>query len=455
MTGIDLAQTNTPKGRDRRSSFHTSVLPSVRQPTDTVPKRTYIEFVSLGIPPFFGVLDMKQLNLQPRWMALTLAALFSPMVCAQGGIDHTGMYVGISAGQSEDKFDNNLNANTLAGSGIAATVLNEDQRGNAYKAFVGIPLSPNWAVETGYFDLGRTGLDASTTPSGTVSSRSRIQGLNVDLVGTLPITDNWSLLGRVGAAYAQTKSHVSGTGAAIGSTQSTSDRDTDYKFGFGTQYAFTPALSVRLEGERYRVRDVVGSKAHVDLISVGLVYRFGGPMPKAQGMRTTYVPPVYSSPQPMAQAPVAAPAPAPAPLPAPVAAPEPKPLMQVKLEADSLFGFDQDALQADGKRALDKLLVELKDVNVQSIQVTGHTDRLGTQAYNTKLSTRRAESVRDYLVQVGGVSAGQVTVAGAGSTQPETPYGECQGVKSSQKLITCLRADRRVEVDVKGTQPAR
>lgn len=129
--------------------------------------------------------------------------------------------------------------------------------------------------------------------------------------------------------------------------------------------------------------------------------------------------------------------------------------MQVKLQADSLFGFDQDALQSDGKRALDKLLVELKDVNVQSIQVTGHTDRLGTKAYNTELSTRRAESVRDYLVQVGGISAGQVTVAGAGSTQPETPFAECQGIKASQKLITCLRADRRVEVDVTGTQPSR
>jgi len=400
---------------------------------------------------------MKQLNLQPRWMALALAAIFSPVAYAQGGINDTGMYVGISAGQSEDKFDKERIANTMSGAGITANVLTDDQRGNAYKAFVGIPLTPNWAVETGYFDLGRTGFDASTDPAGTVSNRTRIQGLNVDLVGTLPVTDNWDLLGRVGAAYAQTKSHVNGTGAASAATGSTSERDTNYKFGFGTQYAFTPALSMRLEGERYRVRDAVGKHANVDLISVGLVYRFGGPMPQSQDARATYVPPVYSSPQPMAQAPVA-PVQAAPPAPAPIAlapTPAPKPLMQVKLQADSLFGFDQDALQSDGKRALDKLLVELKDVNVQSIQVTGHADHLGTKAYNTELSTRRAESVRDYLVQVGGIPAYQVTVAGAGSTQPETSYGECQGVKTSQKLITCLRADRRVEVDVTGTQQAR
>ncbi len=400
---------------------------------------------------------MKKPNLQPQWMAVTLAVLFSPMVYAQGGAEHTGMYVGISAGESKDTFENERSANALVGAGVNAQVLSEDRRGNAYKAFVGFPLSPTWAVETGYFDLGRTRFDASTTPSGTVSSQSRIQGLNVDLVGTMPITDRWSLLGRVGAAYAQNKSTFGGTGGAAAVAGSTSERDTHYKYGLGTSFAFTPALSMRLEGERYRVKDVVGKKADVDLVSLGLVYRFGGPMPQAKGMRMGYVPPVYSTPQPVVQAPAVAPEPARVVLVVPVmpAAPEPKPLMQVKLQADSLFGFDQATLQSDGKRALDKLVLELKEVNVQSIQVTGHTDRLGTQAYNAALSTRRAESVRDYLVQVGGVAGALVTVSGAGSTQPETPFDACQGLKASQALITCLRVDRRVEVDVMGTQLAR
>lgn len=98
------------------------------------------------------------------------------------------------------------------GAGVTAGALNEDDRGNACKAFIGRPLSPNWAVEAGYFDLGRFGLDAATVPAGTVTSITRIQDLNLDLVGTLPITERWSLLGRVGAAYAETKS--SGTGAS-------------------------------------------------------------------------------------------------------------------------------------------------------------------------------------------------------------------------------------------------
>jgi OOP family OmpA-OmpF porin len=112
--------------------------------------------------------------------------------------------------------------------------------------------------------------------------------------------------------------------------------------------------------------------------SVGWVYRFGAPAP---GVRSACVPtaaPAVSSPAPVH-----------------------KPWVKVKLQADSLFGFDQDSLQADGKQALDKLLQELKDVNVEAVQVTGHTDRLGSAAYNAKLSTRRAEAVRNYLVQVG------------------------------------------------------
>ena len=414
---------------------------------------------------------MKRHISPPRASLLTMALL---AVCASSGVqaqstfNNTGMYVGISAGESKSKFDNGATAQSLVGAGVTAGALTEDERGNAYKAFIGVPLSPNWAVEAGYFDLGRFGFDGVTSPAGTVMGTTRVQGLNLDLVGTLPITERWSLLGRVGAAYAETKSSFSGTGASGVSALPSSKRDTHYKYGFGTEYAFTPALTMRLEGERYQVNDAIGQRANVDLISVGLVYRFGAP---AQSVRTAYVPPaaqpVYRPEPVVAQAPVAAPAPAPviapAPvvLPAPVAiptpapAPQPKPWVKVTLQADSLFGFDQDSLQADGKQALDKLLQELKDVNVDAVQVTGHTDRLGSAAYNAKLSTRRAEAVRNYLVQVGGLPANLVTATGVGSAQPETSPNDCKGMKASQALITCLRVDRRVEVQVLGSRPQR
>ena len=101
------------------------------------------------------------------------------------------------------------------------------------------------------------------------------------------------------------------------------------------------------------------------------------------------------------------------------------------------------------------MLEELKNVNIDSIMVTGHTDRLGSKAYNAKLSTRRAEAVQSYLVQVGGISASKVTATGVGSSQPDTQANECKGSKATQALITCLRVDRRVDVDVNGTQQQR
>jgi len=396
---------------------------------------------------------MKRFDIKPHSAMLALALAASPALYAQEVATNTGLYMGISAGESKAKIDNARIPQSLLGAGFTTDALTIDQKGTGYKAFLGFPMSPNWAVETGYFDLGRFGFDASTTPAGTLAGSLRIKGLNLDLVGTLPITDRWSLLGRVGAAYAQTKGTFSGTGAAAVTATATSKRETNYKYGFGTQYAFTPALTLRLEGERYRVNDSVGQRANVDLVSLGLVYRFGGATPATKTAYAPYVAPVaepvYTPPPVVAQAPVVTPAPVVPPQPAP------KPWVKVKLEADSLFGFDQDNLQADGKQALDKLLLELKDVNVEAIQVTGHTDRLGSKAYNDKLSVRRAEAVRNYLVQIGGIPAAKVTAIGVGSTQPETQFAECKGLKTSQALITCLRMDRRVDVEVTGSQQQR
>jgi OOP family OmpA-OmpF porin len=406
---------------------------------------------------------MTSLKLNTRTSLLALAALASAGVQAQEPAMNTGLYMGISAGESKAHLDNPLISQNLLGSGATVNAVTSDQKGTGYKAFVGFPMNSNWAVETGYFDLGRFGLDATTLPAGTLTGSSRIKGLNLDIVGTLPITDSWSLLGRIGAAYAQTKGTYSGTGVGAIANTETNKRETNYKYGFGTQYAFTPAFTLRLEGERYRVNDAVGQRANVDLISLGLVYRFGGPSPVTKTAYTPYVAPaaepVYKAPPVVAQAPAPAPvvvaAPMPMPMPATMPAPAPKPLVKVKLAADSLFGFDQDSLQADGKQALDKLLLELKDVNVERVQITGHTDRLGAKAYNEKLSTRRADAVRNYLVQVGGTPAAKVSAIGVGAEQPESSTNDCKGMKASQALITCLRVDRRVDVEVLGSQQQR
>lgn len=388
---------------------------------------------------------MKRLRIPHRPTLLALAALASPWLHAQEVLPNTGLYMGISAGESRAHIDSGRIAQGLLGAGFTTDSLSEDRRDTGYKAFVGFPLHPNWAIETGYFDLGRFGFTANTTPAGSLTGTARVRGFNLDLVGNLPITDRWSLLGRVGAAYAQTRDQFSGTGAVTVIDPSPSKRETNYKYGLGTQYAFTPALTLRLEAERYRINDAVGHRDNVDLVSLGLVYRFGGSTPTAT--QTAYTPYVAPAPAPE---PVVAAAPV-----TPPPAPAPKPWVKVKLEADSLFGFDQDTLQADGKQALDKLIMELQSVNIDAIQVTGHTDRLGSKAYNAKLSTRRADAVKNYLVQVGGIPANKVSATGVGSSQPETQPNECKGSQATQALITCLRVDRRVEVDVSGSQQQR
>jgi OOP family OmpA-OmpF porin len=396
---------------------------------------------------------------QPSTLLWTLAVLASPGLFAQDMAHQNGLYLGLGAGESKARIDNARIRQGLLSQGLSTSTLAEDGRDTGYKAYLGFPLDPNWAVEAGYFDLGRFGFNATTSPAGSLSGTARIRGLNLDLVGTLPITDRWSLMGRLGAAYAQTQARFGGTGAVTVGDPSSNQRETNYKYGLGTQYAFTPALSLRLEAERYRVNDAVGRHGDVDLVTLGLVYRFGGP---ANPVKTAAYAPSVAPAEPVETpaAPIAAPAPtviaAPAaapspaiPLPTPVA---PAPWVKVKLEADSLFGFDQDKLQADGKSALDKLIQELRTVNVDAIQITGHTDRLGSSAYNAKLSQRRAEAVKSYLMQAGNMASEKITATGVGSQQPVTLASDCKGTQASRALITCLRADRRVEVEVMGSQ---
>jgi OOP family OmpA-OmpF porin len=86
------------------------------------------------------------------------------------------------------------------------------------------------------------------------------------------------------------------------------------------------------------------------------------------------------------------------------------------------------------------------------VQVTGHTDRLGTAKYNTALSSRRAAAVSDYLVQSGGVPARKIAVHGAGEANPVTQAADCRGTAQTTALIACLAPDRRVEVEIQGTR---
>jgi len=138
------------------------------------------------------------------------------------------------------------------------------------------------------------------------------------------------------------------------------------------------------------------------------------------------------------------------PEPVPVPAPQQTAPQKVSLSADALFAFDKSTLKPEGKEELDKLAKDLRAVNYDSIHVTGHTDRIGSTKYNQKLSERRANAVRDYLVSKD-IPADRIVAEGKGETQPVTRPGDCTGPKS-RKLIACLQPDRRVDVEVNGTK---
>ena len=189
-------------------------------------------------------------------------------------------------------------------------------------------------------------------------------------------------------------------------------------------------------------------------ISGNLCYRTGywAPSMAIAGCDPDLVPKAAAAATAPAPAPAPAPAARPAPAPAP-AAPAPAPaapgVQKITLASKALFDFDKAVLKPEGKAAIDsEIISKLPQVQkLELVLVTGHTDRIGTQAYNQKLSERRADAVRDYLVSKG-VAKDKIETLGMGKTQP-LPGVTCNQ-KAMKELIACLAPNRRVEVEVKG-----
>jgi OOP family OmpA-OmpF porin len=124
-------------------------------------------------------------------------------------------------------------------------------------------------------------------------------------------------------------------------------------------------------------------------------------------------------------------------------------VQKITLAAKALFDFDKAVLKPEGMAAIDsEIIAKLRDVQkLELVLVTGHTDRIGSQAYNQKLSERRADAVRNYLVSKG-VARDKIETLGMGKTQP-VPGVTCT-MTALKPLIACLAPNRRVDVEVKG-----
>lgn len=361
-----------------------------------------------------------------RYSLLALAAVAALSSQTALAEDILGWYGGANVGQSRATIDDARITSGLAAGGLLVNGIDHNDRDTAYKIFGGYQLNRNFSIEGGYFDLGNFGYTARTTPAGSVSGDMRVRGLNLDLVGTLPLSERFSVFGRAGVNYARTLDRFSSTGAVQIGNPNPSARGTNYKFGGGLQYAINDALSVRGELERYRVKDGVGNRGHIDVASVGLVYRFGAKV------------------QQPAPAPIYAAVVQETPLPPPVVMPAAAPprVEKYTLSATELFAFDSATLRGDQPKLDDVALALRGNPGVQNVVITGHTDRLGSSAYNQALSERRATAVKAYLTSRG-VEPARLQALGKGETEPVVVCTD----KRFPALITCLEPNRRVEVE--------
>ena len=151
---------------------------------------------------------------------------------------------------------------------------------------------------------------------------------------------------------------------------------------------------------------------------------------------------------PKAAAPAPAPAAAPAPAPAAKApAPAPAPAVaaqKVTYAADAFFDFDKSVLKPEGRAKLDDLVSKIQGINLEVIIAVGHTDSVGSDAYNQKLSVRRAEAVKAYLISKG-IERNRIYTEGKGEKQPVADNRTAEG----------RAKNRRVEVEVVGTRAAK
>ena len=144
------------------------------------------------------------------------------------------------------------------------------------------------------------------------------------------------------------------------------------------------------------------------------------------------------------------PAPPPPPKPAPAPTPEkpkpapekPKPVAEkVTFAADVLFDFDKAVIKPEGKSKLDDIASKAKGVNLEVVIAIGHADSIGSDAYNQRLSVRRAESVKAYMVSKG-IEPNRVYTEGKGEKQPV----------ANNKTKDGRAKNRRVEIEVIGTR---
>jgi len=366
---------------------------------------------------------MKASRLTGMLGLVALALIASPQAMAQD----SGWYLGLNVGKSKAKIDDEKLVNGIVGSGFTLTTLNDRDSSTGYKFFGGYSFNKYFAFESGYFDLGKFGYDATTLPAGTLNGEIKVKGFNFDAVLSLPLTEKFSVFGRVGVDRAKTSGTFAGTGFVILPNTKPSEQATNIKYGGGLQYDFTPTIGMRAELERYRINDAVGGKGDIDLASIGLLVRFG---------RTRPTPVAYTpAPEPVA------PAPEPYLAPLPVVVPVAVKTQQYCTILDLTFEIDRDAIQRDDMERLAVVGTFLTKYPGTTAVIEGHTDNVGTEEHNLALSKQRAESVVTYLVDTVHVDRSRLSAVGYGWARPIADNATEEGKRQNRRInavVSCV-----------------
>ena len=337
---------------------------------------------------------------------------------------NSAVYFGSAIGRAKADFDGaDISRRFLRTPATAINGFATDEKDTGAKLFIGKNINRWLAAEATYIDHGDHGYSLADNAGRSVVTNLNYRGFNADLIAKLPMSERFALFARAGMGYIKAKS--TSTGNMVGAIIPAEHEDAKWKphFGVGAEIGLTQKLSLRLEAERNRYNHFGESKGNIDLYSIGLAYKLGHPV-----ATPVYVP----APAP---APVAA-APAPAAEPAPVAVSE-----KMSFAAEALFDFDKAIVKPEGKRALDELLSKLEGMNTDVMVTVGHADAIGTDDYNQKLSLRRAEAVKAYLVSKG-IEQSRVYTEGKGESQPVADNSTSAG----------RAKNRRVTVEVVGTR---
>lgn len=359
-----------------------------------------------------------------------LTGMMAPAVVAQD--EDPEWYLGGNFGRTQAGFDTDQISRTLLESGLTTTTIEENRKDTGFRAFAGVKLNQNFALELGYYDLGYFRFTADTLPLGTFTGTLKAKGVALDLVGLLPLSERWSLMGRVGAHNAKVKDTFRGTGAVNALTPSKDWRGSKIKAGAGLQFDFSQKIAMRLEAERYRINDAVGNKADIDMYSLGFVYKMGAESSSGSRAATTQTEP--------------------APVRSPVIVLAPVTPAQTE-EYCSILDLQFDINNEDIQRAdAEKLLVLatfLQKYPETTAVIEGHTDNVGSADANEILSRHRADNVVSHLVSTHDIAASRLTAVGYGARRPLADNSTDLGKQLNRRtgaVIACAN-------DIEGLEP--